>query len=110
MPEFDRKWKDTGLSDSDLLELQAYLCKYPKSGPIIPETGGLRKLRWNTNKGKRGGIRTIYVDFVRFKKIYLITAYSKKDKANLTLNERHKMRDLIKILENTLERGSKKCE
>ncbi len=110
MPEFDKKWKSAGLSDTDLLELQTYLCKYPKSGPIIPETGGLRKLRWNTNKGKRGGIRAIYVDFMRFEKIYLITAYTKKDKSDLTLNERHQMRNLIKMLENTLERGSNKCE
>lgn len=79
-----------------------------QSGPVIPETGGLRKLRWNTNKGKRGGLRTIYVDFFRFETIYLITAYTKNEKADLTIAEKHKIKEMIHILENSLERKYKK--
>lgn len=108
MPEFEKKWNDAGLSDSDLLELQAHLCKHPQSGPVIPGTGGLRKLRWHTNKGKRAGIRTIYVDFMRFEKLYLITAYTKNGKDNLTYSEKRSIKELITVLENNLERKYKK--
>ena len=59
MPEFERNWRDAELDDNDLKELQAYLCRYPKSSPVIPDTGGLRKLRWKHDKGKRSGMRTI---------------------------------------------------
>ena len=104
MPEFEKKWLEVGLNDDDLNELQSYLCLHPKAGPVIPDTGGLRKLRWNINKGKRGGIRTIYVDFARFDTIYLITAYSKSDKVDLTPSEKHKIKDILVILENNLER------
>lgn len=33
----------------------------PKMGPVIPGTGGVRKLRWQLpGRGKRGGVRVIY--------------------------------------------------
>jgi len=36
-----------------------YRASHPEAGDVIPETGGLRKLRW-VAKGKRGGWRVIY--------------------------------------------------
>lgn len=36
--------------------------KNPETGKVIPETGGLRKVRWGDfrrGKGKRGGLRII---------------------------------------------------
>ncbi len=46
------------LTDSEYLELQAALILQPELGDLIPETGGLRKVRWaetRRGKGKRGG-------------------------------------------------------
>jgi hypothetical protein len=38
-----------------------YIACYPEAGDIIPETGGVRKIRWGrTGMGKRGGVRVIY--------------------------------------------------
>jgi len=37
--------------------------KHPKAGDPIPDTGGLRKLRFadaRRGKGKRGGLKVIY--------------------------------------------------
>ncbi len=46
MPEFEKRWQEAGLNDDALKELQSYLCLHPKTGLVIPGTGGLRKLRW----------------------------------------------------------------
>lgn len=104
MPEFEKQWQEAGLNDDDLKELQSYLCLHPKAGPVIPDTGGLRKLRWSIDKGKQGGMRTIYVDFTRFDTIYLITAYTKSNKVDLTPSEKHRIKDYLVLLENNLER------
>lgn len=55
------------LKDSDSLlpaasraELIWFLAMNPDAGDIIPDTGGLRKLRWALpGRGKRGGARVI---------------------------------------------------
>ncbi len=89
----------------DLRELEVYLCLHPESGDVIPGTGGLRKLRWNLReKGKRGGVRTFYVDFAYYERIYLISAFSKNVKTDLSEDEKKTIKFLIKALENELKR------
>jgi hypothetical protein len=103
LPEFDRCWGKMGLDDGDLRELENYLCAHPESGDVAPGTGGLRKLRWGAQgKGKRGGARVIYVDFAYYEKIYLLSAYPKSVKVNLTETEKAEIKRLIKILEHEL--------
>jgi len=105
LPEFEKNWVATGLNDDDLREFQLYLCRNPFRGAIIPGTGGLRKIRWKSrNKGKRAGVRTIYIDFAQFEKIYLLTAYTKNVKENLTKDEQKQMRLLVELLRKELER------
>jgi mRNA-degrading endonuclease RelE of RelBE toxin-antitoxin system len=49
------------------------------AGDLIPETGGVRKVRWSTSRsGKRGGARVIYFFYDRNAPIYLLMVYSKK--------------------------------
>lgn len=104
LPEFDKCWSKIGLDYEDLRELENYLCLHPESGDIAPGTGGLRKLRWGAQgKGKRGGARVIYVDFAFYEKIYLLSAYPKSVKIDLTETEKAEIRRLIKILEYELK-------
>ena len=35
MPLFSKRWKELGLSDDELFELQDYLLKYPDAGVLI---------------------------------------------------------------------------
>ncbi len=103
LPEFEKAWKNIGLTDEDLRSLQYYLCRYPDHGDIIQGTGGLRKLRWAIkNKGKSGGIRVIYFDFIYFEKLNLVTAYKKGENDNLTKAERNDIKKLIHLLESEL--------
>jgi hypothetical protein len=39
------------LSDEDYAALQAVLMQDPESGPVIPGSGGVRKLRWAARAG-----------------------------------------------------------
>ncbi|MFA7502855.1 MAG: type II toxin-antitoxin system RelE/ParE family toxin [Anaerovoracaceae bacterium] len=101
---FDKKWEALGLNDDDLIDLQQLLLSNPQAGAVVQNTGGLRKVRISLpDRGKRGGARVLYVDFVPFEKIYLITAYGKGKKENLTDNECVEIRKLIESLRRELE-------
>lgn len=103
LPLFRSKWKDLGLNEEDLHDLQIKLLSNPKIGSVIKGTGGVRKMRFAfEHKGKSGGIRVIYVDFEIYEKIYLLTAYTKNEKDNLSNEERNEIRKLITVLENQL--------
>ena len=105
LPEFDRKWKDMGLTDRELKALQEELTINPQKGDVMQGTGGLRKSRVAfEGKGKSGSARVCYVDFAVYERIYLITAYSKDEKDNLSKAERNEVKKLIHILESTIDR------
>jgi len=73
--------------------------------PVIPGTGGLRKARIaiDNNKGKSGGARVCFVDFVLAETVYFITVYSKNEKDNLSKEERNNVKKLIDLLRKNLE-------
>ena len=107
LPLFRSKWDDLGLDDSDLRRLQIELLEDPKVGDVMRGTGGVRKMRFAfEHKGKSGGVRVIYVDFEVYEKIYLLTAYTKNEKDNLTKDERNEIKKLITVLENQLKDNS----
>ena len=75
----------------------------PDNYPIMPGTGGLRKARIALdNKGKSGGARVCFVDFIFAETIYLITVYGKKEKTNLTKEERNEVKKAIDLLKKSL--------
>ena len=100
LPLFHSKWKALGLDDNDLKRLQEEILLDPKTGAVIKETGGIRKMRFAfEHRGKSGSVRVIYIDFEVYEKIYLLTAYPKNEKDNLTKAERNELRELVKVLE-----------
>ena len=99
IPHFSKRWKEIGLGDETLLGLQILLLKNPESGPIIEGTGGIRKVRLAFgNKGKSGGIRICYVDLPEFEIVYLIMAFEKSEKENLSKAEKSILKKLVKAL------------
>lgn len=104
MPEFDRQWYKMGMGDDELRALQETLLQNPKAGPVIQGTGGLRKIRIAfEGRGKRGSGRAAYVDFTLHEAVYLITAYPKNEKNDLTSLERKEIAKMIVRLEHGLE-------
>ena len=66
-------------------EMEATIVADPGAAPVIRGTGGIRKLRWaGSGRGKRGGIRTVYFYHAGPDAIYLLTAYAKSDREDLT--------------------------
>jgi hypothetical protein len=104
MPEFDRQWQKPGLGDNELRQLQEALLQNPKAGNVIQGTKGLRKIRIAfEGQGKRGSGRVAYVDFTVHEMVYLITAYPKNEKDNLSKAERNAIAKMIVRLEQGLK-------
>lgn len=92
-----------GLQDKDLRRLENEILLTPEAGAVMQGTGGLRKRRFAfEGRGKSGSARVCYVDIVVKETIFLITAYPKNEKENLSKEERNNIRKLIEILENSL--------
>ena len=103
LPIFKSRWEALGLNEEDLLRLQIELLADPKAGDVMQGTGGVRKMRFAfEHRGKSGGVRVIYVDFEVYEKIYLLTAYTKNEKDDLTEKERSEIKQLIEVLEQQL--------
>ena len=99
VPQFTKKWKELGLSDESLRELQNILLKNPKAGDTIQGTGGLRKIRIPLeNTGKRSGGRVLYVDIELKETIYFVNVYTKNEKDDLTEDEKKAFKAVIKFL------------
>ena len=100
--EFDKQWSSLNLDDEDLRELQEQILIDPQKGNVVPGTGGLRKIRFQYHKkGKRGGIRVLYVDIVVVEKIYLITAYSKGDIENVNEAQKKQISNMVESLKKS---------
>jgi hypothetical protein len=73
------------LDDGQYRALQLALLLRPEQGQLIPDGGGLRKLRWGTaGRGKRGGLRTIYYWAVEEQVCFMLYIYSKSEQGDLT--------------------------
>ena len=91
------------MSDDEYRLLQAALLVDPESGAIIVGSGGLRKIRWSLpGRGKRGGARMIYYYWVTRGRIYMLYAYSKSAKGDLT---RDQIRTLAGLMQSEVRDG-----
>jgi hypothetical protein len=87
------------ISEAERMNLVAFVARNPEAGDLIPETGGVRKLRWALpGRGKRGGARVIYYFHNERLPVFLLAAYGKNEKANLTKAEQNAISKLIPIL------------
>ncbi len=105
---FLRKWAGLGLDDDDLLALEVEILKGPERHPIIGGTGGVRKIRFarpGAGRGKSGAYRVCYAYFARRGMVFLLTAYGKSDRANLTRAEQDAIGAVLRGIEGSIERG-----
>ena len=87
------------MDDKERAELVDYLAFHPTSGVVIPGTGGVRKLRWRLEgRGKRGGARVIYFFHDMNMPLYLLTAYAKNERENLSQAEINTLQRLTRAL------------
>jgi len=85
-----------GLDDDDYRALQITLLLRPEQGPVIPGSGGLRKIRWSAaGRGKRGGLRVIYFWDKASSTCYMLFLYRKNEQGDLTATQ---TRDLARLV------------
>ncbi len=87
----------TLLPDEEYRGLQIALLLRPEQGPVIPGSGGLRKVRWaGPGRGKRGGLRVIYHWHPTEETFYMLFAYFKNAQEDLTPTQLKALRKLVK--------------
>ena len=76
-----------------------FIALNPEAGDLIPETGGVRKIRWSRpGAGKRGGARVIYFYHDANRPIYLLMVHAKARKEDLTPQEKRTVRAFTSVL------------
>jgi len=76
-----------------------FIAGNPEAGDVIPDTGGVRKVRWGSaGVGKRGGSRVIYFYHHPDRPLYLLMVYAKSRQENLSPEEKRTVRKLAAIL------------
>ncbi|HEX3484757.1 MAG TPA: type II toxin-antitoxin system RelE/ParE family toxin [Micropepsaceae bacterium] len=80
-------------------EFVIFIAGNPEAGDVIPDTGGVRKVRWSrAGTGKRGGVRVIYFYHDPGRPLYLLMVYAKGRQENLSPDEKRAVRQLASVL------------
>lgn len=77
---FTRQIPDLFGTDNNYSAFQTLLNENPRKGDVIPDSGGIRKIRYRDitrGKGQRGGVRIIYLFIEQYELILLIRGYNK---------------------------------
>ena len=86
------------LDDEQYSALQMKLARQPDAGPLIPGSGGMRKIRWAAGgRGKRGGVRLIYYWWVARDRISMLLVYPKNEQDNLSADQVKQLRRALEI-------------
>ena len=66
-------------------EFAAYIAESPDAGAVVPESGGIRQVRWRrAGTGKSGGVRVIYFTRTAEQEVVLLLLYAKAKTDNIT--------------------------
>ena len=102
--EFDRLAEGL-LTDEQMRLVEQQLLANPRVGPVVPGTGGVRKLRVALpGRGKSGSARIIYLYVAIADRVYFLTVYTKSARADLTAAQKQQMRALVAALRAAHER------
>jgi len=86
------------LSDEEYRGLQSYLLQKPDAGDIVRGSGGVRKVRWaKAGQGKSGGLRAIYYWKKSDHEIWMLTLYSKSERATIA---GHQLKQIAEAIDN----------
>lgn len=96
---FNKTLKKLGATEADLARLEAEIATNPNAGDVIQGLAGARKIRFAMKgRGKSGGGRAVYVAVFVRDTTYLLFAYSKSEKSELTMQDRKVLKPLVEFL------------
>jgi hypothetical protein len=79
-------------SEAEREQIVTMVAADPECGEVMQGTGGFRKVRvGRSGMGKRGGARVVYILRNEAFPVFLVSAYAKNQKANLTKKERNEL-------------------
>jgi hypothetical protein len=99
--EADRLRREGELTAEDFGALEQTILANPDAGDLVPHTGGLRKVRLaqrRVRRGKSGGVRVYYLDLPNRGTTYLLAIFGKREKSDLSVDERKSVAALVKVL------------
>lgn len=106
------EWLSEYFPDEVYAELQLDLMDNPDRGVVMKDCGGLRKIRVSDphrGKGKRGGVRVIYLYVPEVKWFFMLDIYGKDEKEDLSTAERRLLAKLAaQLKEEVLTRHRKR--
>ena len=86
-------------------EFVDFIARNPEAGDLIPQSGGVRKVRWNRQGiGKRGGARIVYFYHDAGMPLYLLMVYAKARRDDLSPEARRAVQALTARLKQAHER------
>ena len=94
---FQRQWP-LYWTEEERGAFAAFIAEHPTAGDVVPESGGIRKVRWRrAGVGKSGGVRVIYFARTAEGEVVLLTLYAKAKTDNLT---GQKLKEIRRALED----------
>jgi hypothetical protein len=106
LPGFERECRRLGLNEDDLHALEVAILANPAGPPVIQGTGGVRKIRFRTpgsGKGKSRAYRVCYAHFPDVGALVMVVIFGKKEKANLTNQDKKALANLMMLFRAELE-------
>ncbi len=95
-----------GMTEAECTEAVDLIASSPLAGDPIPATGGCRKVRLaGRGKGKRGEYRVITYFGGNDVPVFLVTVFAKGERSDLSQRERNDLRQLTKVLVESLGRN-----
>lgn len=104
---FEEDCFELGLNEADIEGIEICIMVGGKDSPVIPNTGGLRKMRFAPEKwncGKSGAARVCFVFFPEFWTVLMVTIYRKSEFDDLSEEAKSVYRNLIREIEEAFER------
>lgn len=96
-PLFQKQWP-LYWTEEERGAFAAFLAEHPNAGDVVPESGGMRKIRWTrAGSGKSGGVRVIYFTRLASGDIVLLTLYAKSRTDNLTGSKLKEIRRALEL-------------
>lgn len=95
------KFRVEHIDDETFRKIQNELLENPEKGDLVQGLHGVRKVRLpdnRRNKGKRGGIRAMYLYLAMKSHIYFLFAYGKDVQEDLNSEQRKAVNMLLELI------------
>jgi hypothetical protein len=107
--EYLRRAEQCGMSAQEREAIINFIAENPMAGDEISGTGGARKVRFaRPGKGKSGGYRIITFFSGPNIPVFLLTVFTKNEKANISQAEKNTLRKALGAMVETYRKDQEK--